>query len=374
MKESFKNKNKSDNLRNSQLGVNENDYDTIETAIHSKTDALPNTSYQVSLSLSEEELNTIFSKYTSKLEDINISIKISKFLCLISIISSFILISIKLSNTGKFSWLYLNIPIVISIILLCLIFNLYLYLKILIEKAEKSSRLYMGNNNNNLNECNNNSNIKNGGTIFTYVILFLITICLIIFSLLSTFYLQDFVINQTKDTIYVFLPLFISLLSLLIYIIFISPAFYASNLRIELGLIYINIFAFFVFLILLCLKVNNILLHNKLNGLKFLFVFIPFYLIIGATIVYLILKKTVFNQKKNRVLGNENRNKNVNFVMNSISLVLILIAGIICNLKLDKIIENKNHFVQSILLMFSYIIFTSVEIWDIFTDNNDEKD
>lgn len=364
----YKTKEKYDNLSIPQT-LNENDYGTIDNNLNSKPDNNP-----VSLTLSEEDLNKIFSKYISKVEDINISLKSSKFLSFISIISSFILLSIKLSSAGKFSWLYLNIPIIISILLLCVILNLYLYLKILIEKAEKNSRLYIGNNNNNLNSYNISSNVKNGGTVFTYVILFSITLCFILFSLLSTFYLEELVIKQTKDAIFIFLPVFIAILLLLIYIIFITPAFSASNLIIELGLIYINIFAFSVFLILLCLKINNNLSHNKLDGLKFSFVFIPFYFLIGANIVYLILNKTVFGKNKNNLINTGNRNSNMNWIINLISLIPILVAGILCNLKLDEVMKNKNHYVQSILLLCGYVIFMSNGIWEIFTDNNEEND
>lgn len=377
------------------------DYGTMDNnqVLNSKSDLTMNNNpnqNSVSLILSEEDLNKIFSKYISQIENINISIKLSKIFSFLSIVASFILLSIKLSKTGnKFSWLYLNIPVIISILLIFLVFDMYLYLKSLIEKVEKNSMKFMNMNKNNnediINTDINNippqseretaneiKNTKNGGTIFTYVILFLITFCLICFSLLVTFYLQEVVITQAKDAIFVFLPLFVAVFLLLIYIIFITPAFKASNLYIELGLIYLNIVSFSAFLILLCLKINNKLNHNGLNGLKFSYVFIPFYFLIGANMAYLVLNKAVFgknkkNQNQNFISGNSSGD-GFEWLINLFSLVPILVAGILTNLKLDDIMTNKNNYIQSILVLAGYLIFMSTSLWEILvSDNIDEN-
>lgn len=349
----------------SKTAINNNNYGTIDI------DQIEG-SNNILLNLNDEELNKIYYKYIDSIKDVNMSIKASKFLSFISIISSFILLSIKLSDVGKFSWLYLNIPIIISILLLCCICNMYLYLNIIIDKAENNSSL----------------NSKKAGTIFSYIVLYLITLCLIAFSISVTFYLQN-VISQTKDAIFIFIPCFIAIILFLFYIVFISPAFTLDGLIMELGLIYINIISFSTFIILLVIKINNNLGHNKVNGLKYLFVFIPFYFAIGANIVYLILNKIIFDKKftENNGLNNGSNNSisnsnsdlnmiyninnknNINFVLNLLSLLPLLAAGILSNLKLDEVISNKNHFVQSIIVMVSYLIFMSYSIYEIFTDN-----
>lgn len=328
--------------------------------------------------MNDEELNTVFSNFVDQIEAINLSLKLNKFFSFISIIASFVILCLKLSETkgNKFSWLYLNIPVIISIIFLTIIVNLYLYLKKVIDKAEKIS-------------FPQKSSPENGSTIFTYVLLFLVSICLIIFSLLSTFYLEDKILTRDKDAIFVFLPIFIGIFCLIIYTIFMSPAFCSNGFGIGLGLIYLNIISFGIFMIMLCLKINNNLGHNNLDGVKFSYVFIPLYFMLGADLVYLILNEAIFGKNKNNegqnlfmnngengmITNSQNINmkKNIYFVINIASLTILLVALIITNLKLDNTVANKNNYIEGILVLVSYLIFMSKTIYEIFADINDEN-
>ena len=186
------------------------------------------------------------------------------------------------------------------------------------------------------------------------------------FLFLITLRLNNY-INNKKDLNIVFIPFYISLIILILFGIFISPAFIGNGLYFEIVLFFLYLLSAFIFSGLLCNKVNNKNQLNNNNKVKYFHCFIPLYFCIGAHIFYFI-----FN-----VIIDKMKNISYNIFSNLISifgLILIFISFLITQLKEDNVINNKNHFIQLLLLIVSFILFSfDFIINQIINDDNEQR-
>ena len=299
--------------------------------------------------LTNDSLNKIIEKNIEKIEFYSEIIKISEYISLLSFFIFLILLCIKLSPKGNFNWLYLNIPTIITLLGIILILNAFFIIKNLIDKSENP----------------NNTNIEKGNFI-SIISLNFIGICLIVFLFLVTLRLNDY-INNKNDLNLIFIPFYISLIIFFLFGIFISPAFINNGLYFEIVLFFLYLLSGFLFSGLLCKKVNNKNQLNNNNKLKYFHCFIPLYFCIGGHIFYFIFNM-IFDKMKN--IG-------YNFYSNLISisgLILIFISFLITQLKEDNIINNKNHFIQIIFLIISFILFSfDFIINQIINDDNEQR-
>ena len=299
--------------------------------------------------LTNDSLNKIIEKNIEKIEFYSEIIKISEYISLLSFFIFLILLCIKLSPKGNFNWLYLNIPTIITLLGIILILNSFFIIKNLIDKSENP----------------NNTNIEKGNFI-SIISLNFIGICLIVFLFLVTLRLNDY-INNKNDLNLIFIPFYISLIIFFLFGIFISPAFINNGLYFEIVLFILYLLSGFLFSGLLCKKVNNKNQLNNNNKLKYFHCFIPLYFCIGGHIFYFIFNM-IFDKMKN--IG-------YNFYSNLISisgLILIFISFLITQLKEDNIINNKNHFIQIIFLIISFILFSfDFIINQIINDDNEQR-
>ena len=299
--------------------------------------------------LTNDSLNKIIEKNIEKIEFYSEIIKISEYISLLSFFIFLILLCIKLSPKGNFNWLYLNIPTIITLLGIILILNSFFIIKNLIDKSENP----------------NNTNIEKGNFI-SIISLNFIGICLIVFLFLVTLRLNDY-INNKNDLNLIFIPFYISLIIFFLFGIFISPAFINNGLYFEIVLFFLYLLSGFLFSGLLCKKVNNKNQLNNNNKLKYFHCFIPLYFCIGGHIFYFIFNM-IFDKMKN--IG-------YNFYSNLISisgLILIFISFLITQLKEDNIINNKNHFIQIIFLIISFILFSfDFIINQIINDDNEQR-
>jgi len=299
--------------------------------------------------LTNDSLNKIIEKNIEKIEFYSEIIKISEYISLLSFFIFLILLCIKLSPKGNFNWLYLNIPTIITLLGIILILNSFFIIKNLIDKSENP----------------NNTNIEKGNFI-SIISLNFIGICLIVFLFLVTLRLNDY-INNKNDLNLIFIPFYISLIIFFLFGIFISPAFINNGLYFEIVFFFLYLLSGFLFSGLLCKKVNNKNQLNNNNKLKYFHCFIPLYFCIGGHIFYFIFNM-IFDKMKN--IG-------YNFYSNLISisgLILIFISFLITQLKEDNIINNKNHFIQIIFLIISFILFSfDFIINQIINDDNEQR-
>ena len=280
-----------------------------------------------------ELLNKIIEKNIEKIELYSKTMIISELISLFSFLIFLIILCIKLSPFGNFSWLFLNIPGIISLIGILLILNLFLVIKDLIDKSE-----------------NPDNNSIHTGTFFSFIIFNLIGFLLIIFLILVTLRLNGN-INNKKDLNVIFIPFYISLFFAILFSIFIFPAFISNGLYFEIILIFIYLIFGFISSCLLCTKINNKNNFKDNHKLKYYHCFIPLYFSIGAHIFYFIYNLTMDHMK----------NVTLNIFSNLINifgLILIFISAIITQLKEDNIINNNHNYIQIILLIISFFLLS----------------
>jgi len=324
-------KNNTNNIDNS------NDYYSIENG--TTTALLDNDN--LLLKMNENQIEEI-KKYSNY-------IKYTEITCLISFLIFLLVLTIKLINLNRnINWNLLDIPALIFLVSFILTINIFLIIKGLIDKIE--------------NELS--TSIK-AGTYFSFTIINCIGINLIIFCTLLMNYIQKS--NNSKyDINNIFIPYYLALSLAIIFSIFMFYAFLQNNLYIEIVFIFGYLLTFFLFGILICLKINNKNGINEYNNIKFFHCFLPMYLILGADFLYRLF--ILFLE------GNFNLKKIINKIMFIISIFFCFLTGLITQLKIDYKINNKNHYVQGILAIIAYLCFSFEYYNNILIDDETEEE
>ncbi len=296
----------------------------------------------------DDILYKLYEQNFDKFENIS---QIMKYTQILSYIFSFIFLIfliIKFTSKGKFNWLYLSIPELLILLGLITIVNSLLYLKYLIDKIE------------------NNSNSNNFGTIFTFIIINSIGICLSIFSIILMLRL-DLKILVNDDLNLVMIPLYISLILALMFFIFIIPSLIANELYIEIFLYFLDFFSSFLFITLLCLKINSQNNLKENNKLKFFHCFIPFYISLFGHIFFTVFKfiHSIMENPKDKLINETNK------ILYLCAFILLFLTGFITQLKLDNKLRNNNHYIQACLFFASFLLFSFENIKNLFFDDED---
>jgi hypothetical protein len=276
-------------------------------------------------------------------------IKYTELTSLISLLIFLLFLTIKLINLNKnINWNLLDIPITIFLVSMILTVNIFLIIKGLIDKIE--------------NELS--TSIK-AGTYFSFLIINCIGINLIIFCILLMNYIQKSN-NNKYDINNIFIPYYLAISLAIIFSIFMFYAFLQNNLYIEIVFIFGYLLTFFLFGILICLKINNKNGINEYNNIKFFHCFLPIYLILGADFLYRLF--ILFLE------GNFNLKKIINKIMFIMSIFFCFLTGLITQLKIDYKINNKNHYVQGILAIITYLCFSFEYFNNILMDDETEDE
>ncbi len=294
-----------------------------------------------------EFLSNIIEKNLYKITLCSNIMKYSEIISLLSFLIFLIILCIKLSPSFSFNWLFINIPGIITILGIISIFNCFFYIKDLIDKCE-----------------NIDNNSIQAGTLFSFILSNIIGISLLSFLILVTLRLNENIKSGT-DLNLIFIPLYIMLCALFLFLIFISPAFISNNLYIEIILIFVNLLSGFIFSGLLCFKLNKLNNINN-NKIKYFHCFIPFYFCIGANIffiIFIIISK-YFKNMEFKFLSN---------FMYIIGFIFLFIGGLITQLKQDNIMINKNNFIQIILFIISFLLFSLELIYNLLINEESEE-
>ena len=294
-----------------------------------------------------EFLSNIIEKNLYKITLCSNIMKYSEIISLLSFLIFLIILCIKLSPSFSFNWLFINIPGIITILGIISIFNCFFYIKDLIDKCE-----------------NIDNNSIQAGTLFSFILSNIIGISLLSFLILVTLRLNENIKSGT-DLNLIFIPLYIMLCALFLFLIFISPAFISNNLYIEIILIFVNLLSGFIFSGLLCFKLNKLNNINN-NKIKYFHCFIPFYFCIGANIffiIFIIISK-YFKNMEFKFLSN---------FMYIIGFIFLFIGGLITQLKQDNIMTNKNNFIQIILFIISFLLFSLELIYNLLINEESEE-
>ena len=294
-----------------------------------------------------EFLSNIIEKNLYKITLCSNIMKYSEIISLLSFLIFLIILCIKLSPSFSFNWLFINIPGIITILGIISIFNCFFYIKDLIDKCE-----------------NIDNNSIQAGTLFSFILSNIIGISLLSFLILVTLRLNENIKSGT-DLNLIFIPLYIMLCALFLFLIFISPAFISNNLYLEIILIFVNLLSGFIFSGLLCFKLNKLNNINN-NKIKYFHCFIPFYFCIGANIffiIFIIISK-YFKNMEFKFLSN---------FMYIIGFIFLFIGGLITQLKQDNIMINKNNFIQIILFIISFLLFSLELIYNLLINEESEE-
>ena len=316
---------------------NSNDYYSIENG--TTTALLDNDN--LLLKMNENQIEEI-KKYSNY-------IKYTELTSLIRLLIFLLFLTIKLINLNKnINWNLLDIPITIFLVSMILTVNIFLIIKGLIDKIE--------------NELS--TSIK-AGTYFSFLIINCIGINLIIFCILLMNYIQKSN-NNKYDINNIFIPYYLAISLAIIFSIFMFYAFLQNNLYIEIVFIFGYLLTFFLFGILICLKINNKNGINEYNNIKFFHCFLPIYLILGADFLYRLF--ILFLE------GNFNLKKIINKIMFIMSIFFCFLTGLITQLKIDYKMNNKNHYVQGILAIITYLCFSFEYFNNILMDDETEDE
>lgn len=293
------------------------------------------------ISEDDELIMKIYQQNIDKITLYSDIMKYSQLAAYICMIITLVLLSLKLSDLGSFSYLYFIIPISLTIASSLLYGNIIFRLKSIIDKTEITLQKGEKENEN--------------GSLIIEILLNFTGISLFIFFIVL-FCRLDGYIDKSKDLNIIFIPLYLSLISCLIFGVFISPGFFKGEMYFEIGLTFIHLVSLFTFFFLLCYKVN------MPHSIKYIHVYVPYYFSAGAQLLYFI-GYNFFDKKQNNI------KKQILF---SFSMSCVLCAGIINQIFLDA--NRKDiYYIPVILYLAAFLGFTSDQVIDTFNDINDEK-
>ena len=299
-----------------------------------------------SLANNEENMDSliaqIYEENIEKITTLTNILQISEITSYISFLAFLILLAIKLSSIGNFYWSFLNIPGIITILAIAVTLNSILSLKHLIDTTEQKVR-------------GESSSSLQPSTVFSYVILNGTSLCALIFIIILSLSLDKIIVCELT---YLFIPLYIALILCLAYAVFIAPAFIYNKLYFDVFLVFSYAICAVIFITLLGVKSSS-----ENSTFKYCHVFIPLYFAIGAHILVIALKAAITPKEKAR-----------QHLLIGIALLLSFGAAVVCQAKNDKIIQNKNHFVEVILVILAFLLYATNSIWTTLDDENEAND
>lgn len=295
----------------------------------------------------DELLMKIYSENFAVIESSSAMMQYGEITSMVSFLVFLMCIAVKLSPLGNFSWVYLNIPGIISLLSLTFTFNMFLRLKDLIDKAELK-----------IIRKNTEEQPKKTGLVYSFIVLNLIGISLIVFIFVLSLRL-DGKISPKKDINLVFIPLYIAIILSVSYAIFISPAFFNQKLIFEIILIFLYIISALLFVSLLSENINNNV-KTKRSRKKY-FCFIPFYITFCSHLVYLVAK--IIIAFKENLIGK---------IMVAGGIALFLSGCITANVKLNRRDYTK-HYGEAILFILGFVLICGDTIVNFFYDRQEKE-
>lgn len=281
------------------------------------------------------ELDKLLIKiYEDNIDKITTSSKlmqITTFISFISFILFLTLLTLTLHLLKNISYFITFIPLLLSLITLLISVNMFIYIKDIFD------------NDNNTNNTNKTVTPVKKGNVFSFILLNVCGCLLALFILLIAFYIDNTKhnSNDTVDLNIMFIPFYIAMILALIYVIFISPAFVSNGMYIETFLMFSYAIGAFVFGFLLCMTITS-----SDSAWKYVYAFVPFYFVIGATVVFNVITTIINRSKVELTFG----------IVNCVGLLFVLIAGVVLQLKLDKVINNSKHYIEMVLLLFGVVM------------------
>lgn len=241
-----------------------------------------------------------------------------KIISMGSLLFFLLVLSLNICLTSKFSWLYLLIPGLITIVFLTMVFNLFLRIEEIIDSLEKKD--------------------VNIGTLISYFCVNVVSISITAYLILFCLKMDNIISAQFSI---ISIPLYILLGVSLFYLIFIIPALIQQGMYFELLVISGYIINAFFFLLMINFKADT-----SSTTFKFSTILVPLWVSISLHFLYIVFSS---------VVKEESFNKHIFFY---IFLVSFLASTVCLCLKNDSdfIINNWIVCFFSVTALSSYII------------------
>ena len=237
--------------------------------------------------------------------------------------------------------------------------NIYLKLKDLFDNIERKVNLYFTKNKNmELDSFSNSSlpNEVNFGSIFSYIIINITSLGLICYSVLITLKVELYFNNLITFNL-IAIPLYFSIITSLIYFLFILPAF-LQNKFYSLSLMIIG---YFISGSAILIWLNQKLDMNDNN--YYSIIFIPLLIILLIQSILYFIEVLNYNS--------EVENKITTKIFNLISIIILIVSIILISLKLDNIFNIPLYISIGMLLsVYTYITYE----YFLLNENAKEED
>lgn len=307
--------------------------------------------------LIEHQKKVILTKHLKDIQSCDEKIKIFQTIGYISVSLFSLMFMLKyfFYYTKNFKFFYFLIPSILAIISFDISMNYYLKLKKLVEKDEQEI----------LNDNHNNSNLvkhSNGkilniaiGNCLTYFTINFIALLICLFLVLLTLKLEQKLFIKLSI---LFIPLYVALGFIILYFIFIFPAFISHKYFWELVLFSSYLANSIVLIILLSMKIDNKASYSYFH------IFIPVLIAVGLHLIYSIYQ--VF-------FGEDKLIFRILFLI-SITILyaaLIYLAVILQNNEYKQLIKDFILFILSIII---YSIERIANFYIPLTEETNEKE
>jgi hypothetical protein len=221
----------------------------------------------------DEDLN-YYKSLEEKLSFYEDTITKGKIVSMGSLLCFLIILSLNICLTSRFSWLYLLIPGLITIIILTIVFNLFLRIEEIIDSLEKKD--------------------VNIGTIISYFCVNVVSISITVYLILFCLKMDNIISAQFSI---ISIPLYILLGVSLFYLIFIIPALIQQGMYFELLVISGYIINTFFFLLMINFKADS-----SSASFKFSTILVPLWVAISLHFLYIMFSSVVKEESFNKHL------------------------------------------------------------------------
>lgn len=217
----------------------------------------------------EEHLNKLLEANIEKITTCTQVLNVTQKIGTVTFLIFLVLLGFKMKfNIRSFMWVYVIIPLVISLISFTIMIHMYLKLKDIMDDAER------------FEEEGKHSSSVNFGTFISYLCLYALSINFLVYLICFSFKM-DFMIFTKWNTIAI--TIYINLVIFLFYTVFVLPAFIQNKLYFEISFILSYLINSTAFILMLNLKLDQIL------DAKFYLVFIPLYIALSYHFLFSIV-------------------------------------------------------------------------------------
>jgi hypothetical protein len=283
-----------------------------------------------------EEFMIFFHKNLNKINTISKWMNIFKILAILSFFLMVILLAVRLAT--DFSWCFLLIPSLSSVVCLGVFLNLYLGLINLIEEFESQ----------------NKENSSKVGSVLTYMCLNTSALSLSIFMIILAARM-DLLIMTNLNILAI--PLYFMFGLFFFYGIFILPAFCQNKLYAEITLIFVYLMGTFIFFVLLFLKLDQDVM------IGFFYVFLSIIFTLGFHLVYIVIN--IFAKMRAPTL----QEISALFIIS-----LTITAAVLTPIKLDRKLIKMPNWVPPLLLIIGLGLFILEKIISHFREENNHEE